>query len=142
MEFVFARPSRATPPNAFESDARENAISEERLRNAGITTDSWARDIETGSLPGFVCESDGILVGYRFGSRQTGEMVVLALLPDYENAGLGRRLLDKVVEQLRSFGHSRLFLGCSPEPTCRAYGFYRRLGWRTTNTFDRHGDDA
>ena len=121
---------------------RENAISEERLRNAGITAESWARDIEAGSLPGFVCESDGSLVGYCFGSKETGEVVVLALLPDYESRGLGRQLLTMVVEQLRSFGHDRLFLGCSPDPTCRAYGFYRRLGWRTTLAFDSRGDEV
>ena len=140
--FRAAVPSDATECVRIRGRTRENAISEERLRNAGITTESWARDIETGSLPGVVCEADGILVGYCFGSRETGEVVVLALLPDYENAGLGRQLLDKVVEQLRSFGHDRLFLGCSPEPSCRAYGFYRRLGWRTTHTFDSHGDEV
>jgi GNAT superfamily N-acetyltransferase len=121
---------------------RENAVSEERLRKAGITVESWARDIETGRLPGFVCESDGNLVGYCFGARETGEIVVLALLPGHEDRGLGRRLLGMVVEQLRGFGHRRLFLGCSPDPACRAYGFYRHLGWRTTGTFDRHGDEV
>jgi GNAT superfamily N-acetyltransferase len=121
---------------------RENAISAERLRKMGITAESWARDIDNGSLPGFVCESDGRLVGYCFGSKTTGEVVVLALLPECENAGLGRQLLAMVAEQLRSFGHRRLFLGCSPHPACRAYGFYRRLGWRTTHTFDSHGDEV
>ena len=140
--FRAAVPSDAAECVRIRGRTRENAISEERLRNAGITAESWARDIDTGSLPGFVCESDGVLVGYCFGSKETGEVVVLALLPDYENNGLGRQLLDKVVEQLRSFGHDRLFLGCSPEPSCRAYGFYRRLGWRTTNTFDSHGDEV
>jgi GNAT superfamily N-acetyltransferase len=121
---------------------RENAVSEARLRSAGITVESWARDIETGLLPGFVCESDGSLVGYCFGARSTGEVVVLALLPGHEERGLGRRLLGMVGEQLRGFGHRRLFLGCSPDPACRAYGFYRHLGWRTTGTFDRHGDEV
>jgi GNAT superfamily N-acetyltransferase len=121
---------------------RENAVSEARLRSAGITVESWARDIETGLLPGFVCESDGSLVGYCFGARSTGEVVVLALLPGHEERGLGRRLLGMVGEQLRGFGHRRLFLGCSPDPACRAYGFYRHLGWRTTGTFDRYGDEV
>lgn len=121
---------------------RENAVSEERLHSAGITAESWATDIGSGSLPGFVCESDGRLAGYCFGARETGEVVVLALLPEYEDRRLGRRLLDMVVEQLRGFGHRRLFLGCSPDPACRAHGFYRHLGWRTTGTFDRHGDEV
>lgn len=67
---------------------------------------------------------------------------MLALLPEYEDQGLGRRLLNQVVETLRSHGHRRLFLGCSPDPSCRSYGFYRHLGWRSTGTHDRYGDEV
>ena len=121
---------------------RENAVSVERLRSAGITVASWAHDIATGALPGFVCESEGAIIGYCFGCTATGEVVVLALLPAYESQGSGRRLLAMVVEQLRSQGHTRLFLGCSPDPGCRSYGFYRHLGWRATGISDRHGDEV
>jgi GNAT superfamily N-acetyltransferase len=121
---------------------RENAVSAERLRSAGITVESWGSDIESGSLPGFVCESAGAMAGYCFGAKDTGEVVVLALLPEYENQGLGRRLLAMVIDELRSHGHKRLFLGCSPDPSCRSYGFYRHLGWRTTGTWDSHGDEV
>jgi hypothetical protein len=47
-----------------------------------------------------------------------------------------------VVEQLCGFGHRRLFLGCTPDPACRAHGLCCHLGWRTTGTFDRHGDEV
>lgn len=121
---------------------RENAISREALAGAGITVESWAADIGSGALPGFVCRSGGELVGYCFGDRNTGEVVVLALLPAYENQGLGRRLLTMVVDQLRGFGHRRLFLGCSSNPSRRSYGFYRHLGWQSTGTVDRFGDEV
>lgn len=121
---------------------RENAVSVERLRSAGITVESWASDIESGALPGFICESAGAMAGYCFGARATGEIVVLALLPDYENQGLGRRLLQMSIDELRNSGHRRLFLGCSPDPGCRSYGFYRHLGWRSTGTTDSHGDEV
>lgn len=138
---------RAVPADAEEcvrirGQTRENAVPVERLRSAGITVESWAKDIESDSLPGFVCESAGAMVGYCFGSKASGEVIVLALLPAYEDQGLGRRLLDMVVDQLRGFGHERLFLGCSPDPHCRSYGFYRHLGWRTTGTSDPHGDEV
>jgi len=121
---------------------RENSVSVERLRSAGITAESWASDIESGSLLGFICESAAAMAGYCFGARATGEIVVLALLPDHENQGIGRRLLGLTVEELRVCGYKRLFLGCSSDPGCRAYGFYRHLGWRTTRTFDCHGDEV
>jgi GNAT superfamily N-acetyltransferase len=138
---------RATSTDAAECVrmrglTRENAVSEERLRSAGITAETWAKDIESGALPGFVCRIDGRLVGYCFGASGSGEVVVLALLPDYEAQGLGRRLLGLVTAQLRDAGHRRLFLGCSPDPRTRSYGFYRHLGWRSTGTFDRFGDEV
>jgi GNAT superfamily N-acetyltransferase len=121
---------------------RENAFSREQLERMGITEQSWAADIERGKLPGFVCRCDGELVGYCFGNRETGEVVVLALLPAHENQGLGRRLLSLVVDDLRSSGHQRLFLGCSSNSSHRSYGFYRHLGWNSTGTFDRLGDEV
>jgi ribosomal protein S18 acetylase RimI-like enzyme len=138
---------RALPADAaacveLRGRTRENAISPERLRAYGITVESWASDIETDTLAGHVCFAGDKLVGYGFGALLTGEVVVLALLPEAECMGLGRRLLELVVQDLRSAGHSRLFLGCSPDPAGRSYGFYRHLGWRSTATFDRAGDEV
>jgi hypothetical protein len=50
-------------------------------------------------------------------------------------------LLDRTSKELAKQGHTRLFLGCSPDPVSRSYGFYRHLGWRSTGTFDQYGDE-
>jgi GNAT superfamily N-acetyltransferase len=121
---------------------RENAVSEERLRAHGITTESWAEDIRNGLLPGWVARRGQQLVGYCFGAAKTGEVVVLALLPQEEGLGLGKRLLQLVTEDLASQGHTRLFLGCASDPGVRSYGFYRHLGWQSTGTTDQHGDEV
>jgi len=121
---------------------RENAISTERLAGMGITIESWARDLRTGTLPGYVCTDHEVIAGYCFGEAATGEVVVLALLPAYERRGVGRQLLHLVVEHLRLLGHHRLFLGCSADPSTRSHGFYRHLGWVSTGTFDRAGDEV
>lgn len=141
LHFAPALPSDAAECVRIRGLTRENAVPAERLQKLGITVESWASEIESGALPGFVCRADDALVGYCFGARDTGEIVVLALLPDFENRGLGRRLLELVVELLRARGHHRLFLGCSPDPRSRSHGFYRHLGWRSTGTFDSHGDE-
>jgi GNAT superfamily N-acetyltransferase len=120
---------------------RENAVSEERLRSLGITVASWSADVESGRLPGFICEAAGQMAGYCFGDKRTGEVVVLAMLPAFEGSGAGRHLLNLVVAQLRGFGHQRLFLGCSADPGCRSHGFYRHLGWRSTGSVDHFGDE-
>ena len=66
---------------------------------------------------------------------------MLALHPSHEGQGLGKHLLQLVVQELRGNGHTRLFLGCSPDPQVRSYGFYRHLGWKSTGAFDAHGDE-
>ena len=120
---------------------RQNPASEEWLRSIGITAESWTENVCTGALPGHVCIDDGNIVGFCFGVRETGEIQVVALLPDYENRGIGRELLDRTSRELARRGHSRLFLGCSPDPASRSYGFYRHLGWRSTGTYDQYGDE-
>lgn len=120
---------------------RENAFSVEQLAALGITLESWRAGIADGSLPGHVATDDDRIVGYCFGERETGEIAVLALLPDHEGQGVGRTLLDLVVAEFKGFGFARLFLSCSADPASRSYGFYRHLGWRSTGSFDDRGDE-
>ncbi len=120
---------------------RENAVSAQRLSALGITVASWSDDVRDGSLPGHVCLADGEMVGYCFGEARSGEVVVLALLPAFENLGIGKELLSRVIETLTGHGFTRLFLGCSSDPASRSYGFYRHLGWHSTDTFDARGDE-
>ena len=121
---------------------RDNAIPEQRLAELGITTASWAEGIRSEEVMGYVCLAGNHMVGYGFGSVTSGEVLVVALLPSHENQGIGRELLRLVTARLRASGHKRLFLGCSPDSTVRSYGFYRRLGWLSTGTFDSNGDEV
>ena len=127
---------------ALRGKTRQNAISSERLAEVGITADTWARMMRSGSLPGYVCQCGGQLAGYCFGERDTGEIVVLALLPEYEGSGIGKTLLELVMAELRAQGHQRLFLGCSSDPASRSHGFYRHLGWTATGETDQYGDEV
>lgn len=120
---------------------RENAFSVERLAEAGVTLESWRSAVADGSLPGHVATLDGEILGYCFGERETGEIAVLALLPDHEGQGVGRTLLALVVAEFKGLGFDRLFLSCSSDPAVRSYGFYRHLGWRSTGSFDDRGDE-
>ena len=141
MNYRAAQPKDAEECVVVRGKTRQNPASRELLRSMGITPQTWAENIRSGALPGHVCIVDGNIVGYCFGDRKTGEIVVLAMLPDFENRGIGRELLDRMVKGLAEFGHTRLFLGCSPYPESRSYGFYRHLGWRSTETFDQYGDE-
>ncbi|MEO9383451.1 GNAT family N-acetyltransferase [Chromobacterium phragmitis] len=125
----------------IRGQTRENAISETSLNELGITRDSWAQSVRAGTLPGVVAEAEGSIVGYCFGDSHSGEVVVLALLPDFEGIGVGRALLTRVMAILRDAGHRRLFLGCNSDPQVRSHGFYRRLGWVSSGEVDQYGDE-
>jgi GNAT superfamily N-acetyltransferase len=127
---------------ALRGRTRENAISAAALASMGITAESWGNSIETGRLPGYLCMDDDAIVAYCFGDKDTGEIVVLAVLPQYEGRGIGRALLSKVVEDLWSLGHRRLFLGCSSDASHRSHGFYRHLGWSPTGSLDSNEDEV
>ena len=136
-----ARPEDSAVCVALRGKTRQNAFSEEQLRGIGITVESWGDSIRSGALPGHVCEHSERMVGYCFGSRETGEVEVLVVMPDSENRGIGRELLRLTTATLAELGHRRVFLGCSPDPASRSHGFYRHLGWRSTGTFDSRGDE-
>ena len=90
LEIRQAIPADARECVRLRGMTRENAVSPERLASIGITAHSWARDIESGKLPGCVCTNQDEMVGYCFGDNTTGEVIVLALLPAHEGQGLGR----------------------------------------------------
>jgi ribosomal protein S18 acetylase RimI-like enzyme len=141
LEYRMAVPDDAVECIWLRGKTRENAVSPERLNAIGITAESWSNDIRTGALPGHICRASGKMIGYCFGSSAEGEIVVLALLPEYEGQGIGKTLLSKMTADLIELGNSRLFLGCSADPKSRSYGFYRNLGWRSTGKIDRYGDE-
>lgn len=120
---------------------RENPASETRLKELGVTAESWSADVESGELTGTVALDADRVIGYCFGNKRTGEVVVLAVLPDFEGRGVGRQLLASITEALSQRGHNRLFLGCSADPKVRSYGFYRHVGWRSTGTVDDRNDE-
>ncbi len=88
-----------------------------------------------------MCMHDTRLVGFCTGDVRSGEILVLAVLPDYEGHGVGKRLLARVVDYLQKAGAKRIWLAASADPTVRAHGFYRALGWRPTGQRLADGDD-
>lgn len=141
LEFLAAAPDFAAEYIGLRGLTRENAVTEDRLRSLGITAKTWANDIRSEELQGFIARSNQEIVAYCFGNTKSGEVVVLAVHPAFECQGVGKRLLTLVIEQLRKRGNTKLFLGCSPDPKVRSYGFYRHLGWLSTGTVDKRGDE-
>ena len=124
-----ARPEDAAECLRLRGMTRENAFTEAELLKLGINVPTWADGIHSGLLPGWIAWDQGPMAGYCFGNAESGEIMVLALLPEYEGRGWGRELLGRTVNTLHGVGWRRLFLACSSDPAVRSYGFYRHLGW-------------
>lgn len=121
---------------AVRARTRENALSIADLLKYGVTPQALAQNLESGRSVGHVCTDVGHIIGFAGADRQTGEVSVVALLPDYEGLGIGKHLMSLVVGDLRTAGHKRLFLYCNPDPSGRSHGFYRHLGWTPSGRLD------
>lgn len=119
---------------------RENAITERELeQNYGVTPDRLARAMR-GNVRGWLCETAGRVAGFSMGNSATGQVLVVAVHPDFEGQGIGKCVLTAVCDWLFAAGHEELWLGANPDPNIRATGFYRKFGWQATGRMT--GDDA
>ena len=118
---------------------RENAITLEELEeDYGITPASLAEAMAA-DVKGWLCEEEGLVVGFAMGDRSNGEVQVVAVRPGYEDRGIGKRLLGLVQTWLHEEGHQEIWLLSNPDSGVRAHGFYRKLGWQPTG--ERQGYD-
>jgi ribosomal protein S18 acetylase RimI-like enzyme len=138
-EIRAAQPADLESLFSIRARTRENAISKEQLESIGITVESLAAAMSSGRVMGNVCLYGSNLVGFCLGDVEKGEVLVLAVLPEYERRGIGARLLSGVVERLRAAGCETLWLAASADPRVRAHGFYRFLGWRPNG--QKNGSD-
>lgn len=117
---------------AMRAHTRENAMTLAKLEaDYGVTPETAADALRT-TRSGWLCEDRGKVVGFCIGDRASGEVVVLAVLPDFEGQGIGRALLTLVHDCLAAAGHETPWLWSNPDPSVRASGFYARMGYRVT----------
>jgi ribosomal protein S18 acetylase RimI-like enzyme len=121
---------------------RDNAVPAEILHEFGVTEEAWVPLIRGNIIVGVVAESKGEVIGFCSGDTRSGEILVLALLPEYEGHGVGKNMLAEVSDKLFSRGLDKLWLAASPDPGIRAHGFYRHLGWSSTGIRDEQGDEV
>ena len=110
---------------------KENHFSMTDLAEVGVTPESIAEWLE-GSVKGWLCEISGKTVGFALADSKTGEVLVVACYPEYEKRGIGKALMLKVHDWLWSYDHDEIWLWSDPDPSIRAYGFYRKLGYTPT----------
>jgi len=110
--------------------SREKSYTKEGLTAAGITEDSVTAMLDVAhSHQGWLCEVDGKVVGFVMGNKDTGELWVLVVLPEYEGRGIGSKLYTLVIDWLISLGWKEAWLGILADIQVNGYGFFKRRGW-------------
>ena len=120
----------ADVPSLFDvrPRTRENALTLEELQRLGITPGSVTKALAR-STKGWLCEDAGEAVAFAMADCATGEFLVIAVLPEYEQKGIGGRLMALTKEWLAASGCTRVWLTTDVDTSLRAYGFYRKYGW-------------
>ena len=118
----------------------ENHMSEEQLREIGITRESIADLLAQGDLKGWCALSGEEVVGFSLVSVSTREVNALFVLPDHSSRGLGQALLDIAVFNLRRIAPGTVRL--RTDPAMPAYRFYLKRGWKDTGEIHENGDDV
>ena len=120
----------ADAPALFDvrTRTRENTYTLGQLQALGITDESVSQKLAT-TFKGWLCTDGTQTVGFCMADRSTGELWVIAMLPEYEGRGIGRSLMRLAEEWLWVSGCSRAWLTTDMDTTLRAYGFYRHREW-------------
>ena len=72
------------------------------------------------------------------GMEGFGEIVAIYTLSEYWNRGLGKRIMDAAVEDLRALGYDKIMCR-TYEANTRARRFYEKYGFRADGTYEDSG---
>lgn len=84
---------------------------------------------------GWVCETEGIVVGFAYINLTDNSVWALFVSPQFENRGVGRALMAAMLDYCRQQQIARLTL--STEANTRADAFYQAQGWQRGDMIDR-----
>ena len=118
----------------------ENRLTEDELRDLGITRESIAAMLDKGDLQGWVAVADRLVVGFSLAIVSTREIYALFVLPEHSGRGIGQALLDIAVYYLRRTAPGTVRL--RTDPSVPAYRFYLKRGWKDAGTAHKKTDDV
>jgi GNAT superfamily N-acetyltransferase len=103
------------------------AVTENRLSDPSRVTPAMYHDYLERLGKTWVCEADGVIVGFAAADKEDGSIWALFVNADFESLGIGKRLLTLAVDYLFALGHEKVILATGADT--RADTFYASHGW-------------
>ncbi|MGV3529837.1 MAG: GNAT family N-acetyltransferase [Flavisolibacter sp.] len=104
-----------------------NAVKENTLSDPGLVTDDDCREFLFERGKGWVCEVEGMIVGFAIADLRENNIWALFLQPEFEGRGIGRQLHRMMLDWYFSQTKKTVWLGTAFNT--RAEAFYRKAGW-------------
>jgi GNAT superfamily N-acetyltransferase len=111
----------------IRTSVRENHQSRAELEKIGVTPATVAVMLRTDSAA-WIAEAKGYPVGFSMANGSEAVVFAMFIRPGFEGLGIGRELMRLAEDWLFS-GADEIWLTTGADPTLRAHGFYRHLGW-------------
>jgi GNAT superfamily N-acetyltransferase len=109
---------------------REQSFTREAMTAVGITEESTVEMMDvTRSHEGWICEVEGKPVGFAMGNKDTGELWIIAVLPEFERQGIGSQLHNLTEDWLRSQGRKEAWLAVLQDVQVDGYRFFKNRNW-------------
>lgn len=105
-----------------------NSVRENMLSDPALVSDADCAEFLTVRGCGWVCETEGRIVGFAIADLKEKNIWALFLHPDFEKQGIGRQLHKLMLDWYFSQTRETVWLGTAPGT--RAEIFYERVGWK------------
>ena len=120
----------ATTGDIKQIQVIRHSVKENKLSNPGLVTDDDCADYINNRGKGWVCETNGKIIGFAIIDLFANNIWALFVHPDMETQGAGRLLHDTMLDWYFSQTEKDVWLSTSPKT--RAETFYRKSGWVAT----------
>lgn len=112
----------------IRTSVKENYQSRQEIAKLGITPASVAKMLQIDCCA-WIAEIKSQPVGFSIANLTEKTILGLFVLPEFENQGIGRALMEITEDWFKKQGIKEISLLTGNDPTFRAYGFYLHLGW-------------
>lgn len=109
-----------------------NLVKENPLPDPSVVSDADCEDYINRRGKGWVCVANGTVVGFAIVSVIDTNVWALFVQPGYERRDIGKILHDMMMNWYFNQTDQTIWLGTAPGT--RAEGFYRKAGWKQTDT--------